>query len=195
MTDARYLRTREAVFAAVREVLVAEGPAGLTAERIAEASGVGRSTVYRNWPDLGALACEVFDELMHHEPLPETGDPSAALLAYLRDYARRLNDPQYVAVLLALMEAAARDEAFADVQRRMFSQTRSRAGAIIEAGKAAGLLDGDVDVRQGVEDVVAPFLYRRLVSQQAITPRMVTELHERLLAQWAPSRDRQRAVR
>ncbi len=185
--DARLARTRAAVFAAVREVLVAEGPAGLTAERIAEASGVARSTVYRNWPDLGALACEVFDDLMHQEALPASDDPPAALLAYLRDYARRLNDPQYIAVLLALMESARRDEASAQVQRRMFSQTRSRAGAIIEAGRASGDFDARLDVRQGVEDVVAPFLYRRLVSQEPITARMVTDLHRTLMERWRSS--------
>lgn len=186
MTDARFVRTRAAVFTAVQDVLVAEGPAGLTAERLAEASGVARSTIYRNWPDLGSLACEVFDELMHSEPLPRDLDPEAGLLAYLRDYARRLNDPSYVALLLALMEGAARDEAFAAVQRRMFSQTRSRAAEIIGAGKDSGSFDPRLEVRQGVEDVVAPFLFRRLTMQQLITPRMVSDLHRRLLERWGP---------
>lgn len=60
-TDARYGRSKAAVFEAVCSVLVSEGVAGLTTDRLAEESGISRSTIYRNWPDLAALTCEVFD--------------------------------------------------------------------------------------------------------------------------------------
>lgn len=187
MSDARYERSRAAVHDAVCRVLVAEGISGLTADRLAAESGVSRSTIYRNWPDLGALAVEVFDDLMHREPVDLDRDPVQALHDYLADYARRLNDPTYTAVLVALIDASSRDAAFAEVHRRAFSQTRSRAGAIIERGKAAGVFAGDLDVQQGVEDVVAPFLYRRLVTGARITARQVADLHAVLLARWSPA--------
>jgi len=100
-TDARYERSRAAVFDAVRSVLVAQGVAGLTADHIAEESGVSRSTIYRNWPNLAALTCEVFDELMHRDTAAFADEPAAALREYLADYARRLNDATYCAVLIA----------------------------------------------------------------------------------------------
>ena len=61
MNDARYERSRIAVHDAVCAVLVAEGLSGLTVDRLAAQSGVSRSAIYRNWPDMAALACEVFD--------------------------------------------------------------------------------------------------------------------------------------
>ena len=186
MTDARYERSRAAVHEAVCSVLVAEGLGGLTVDRLAADSGVSRSTIYRNWPDLAALACEVFDELMHRDEVPTPDDPVDALHAYLVDYARRLNDRTYTAVLVALIDGSSRDEAFADVHRRMFSQTRSRAGVIVKQGKAAGLIDPDRDVQQCVEDLVAPFLYRRLITQARITSVQVDALHASLLARWRP---------
>ena len=184
MSDARYERSRAAVHDAVCSVLVADGIAGLTVDRLAETSGVSRSTIYRNWPDMAALACEVFEELVHRDAITLPDDPATALHQYLADYARRLNDARYTAVLVALIEGSSRDDAFADVHRQAFSQTRSRAGAIIRRGQESGLIQPDLDVQQCVEDVVAPFLYRRLVTQARITPRQVDALSETLLARW-----------
>ena len=154
-------------------MIVADGIAGLTVDRLAAESGVSRSTIYRNWPDMAALACEVFDELDRPRRDRPRRRPGAALHEYLADYARRLNDPTYTAVLVALIEGSARDEAFAEVHRRAFSQTRSRAGAIVRRAQADGVIDEALDVQQCVEDLVAPFLYRRLVTQARITPRQV----------------------
>ena len=187
MTDARFERSRAAVHEAVCRVLVAEGLGGLTVDRLAAESGVSRSTIYRNWPDLAALACEVFEELVHRDEAPlDEADPALALRAYLRDYARRLNDPTYTAVLVALIDGSSRDGAFAAVHRRMFSQTRSRAGALVRRGQAEGLIDGRLDVQQCVEDLVAPFLYRRLVTQARITGPQADALAAALLTRWAP---------
>lgn len=185
MTDARYERSRAAVHEAVCSLLVSDGLSGLTVDRIAEESGVSRSTVYRNWPDMAALACEVFDELMHREPVDVSGDPATALHDYLTDYARRLNDPVYTAVLVALIEGSARDDAFAEVHTRVFSQTSSRAEGIVRRGQESGLIGADRDVEACVEDMVAPFLYRRLVRQQRITSTQVHRLRDDLLARWA----------
>lgn len=187
MTDARYERSRAAVHAAVCSVLVAEGVRGLTVDRLAAECRVSRSTIYRNWPDLAALACDVFDELIDRDAVDLGGDPRVALHGYLEDYARRLNDPTYTAVLVALVEGSARDEAFAQVHRRAFSQTRSRAGSIIRRAMDLGVMDSGLDVQQCVEDLVSPFLYRCLVSRTRITRRQVDDLHARLLQRWATS--------
>ena len=185
MSDPRFERSRVAVHDAVCAVLVSDGLSGLSVDRLALESGVSRSTIYRNWPDMAALACEVFDELMHRDSVSVSADAGQALHDYLADYARRLNDPTYTAVLVALIEGSARDAAFAEVHRRAFSQTRSRGAAIIRQGQQQGLIDGSLDVAQCVEDLVAPFLYRRLVSQARITPRQVDDLHASLLNRWS----------
>ena len=185
MIDARFERSRAAVFEAVCTVLVAEGLSGLSVDRIAAESGISRSTIYRNWPEMGALACEVFDGLLHRDEIPMGSDPRAALHSYLADYARRLNDPTYLAVLVALMDGSTRDSTFAEVHRRAFSQTRSRADAIVRQAQEKGLIDPARDIKQCVEDLVAPFLYRRLVSQVRITRMQVDDLHAELLERWS----------
>lgn len=184
--DPRVARNRRAVQAAALQVLGIDGVSGLTVDRLADVSGVSRSTIYRHWPDMAELIVEAFDEVVHDHSArpPLTGDVAADLLAYLRDYARRLNDPTYTTVIIALIEWSWRDAAFAATHARTFADSRSRAAALLRAAREAGLLSGDVDVSQGVEDVVSPFLYRRLVLRRTIGERDVLALHARLLGQW-----------
>ncbi len=49
------------------------------------------------------------------------------------------------------------------------------------------MIDEALDVQQCVEDLVAPFLYRRLVTQSRITSRQVDDLHAALLHRWSPT--------
>jgi len=186
--DPRVVRNRRAVHRAALELLGREGVSGLSVDRLAEVSGVSRSTIYRHWSDLPTLIVAAFDEAVHDRPdRPEpTGDLTVDLLAYLRDYAARLNDPTYAAVTIAILEWSWRDPEFAATRARTFDDSRSRAAVLLRAAKANGEIGAGVDVPQGVEDLVAPFLYRRLVLRRTISERDVRTLHERLLGSWSP---------
>ena len=160
--------------AAALNLLAAEGVSSLSVDRLAEVSGVSRSTIYRHWPDMRALIVAAFDEVVH-------GDPGADLLDYLHDYARRLNDPTYAAVIIAVMEWSWRDPAFADgAQQDLRRHPLTRRGDPARR-RGVGTAARRPDVTASVEDVVAPFLYRRLVLRRAITAREVDALHRRLL--------------
>ncbi len=183
--DPRVTRNRAAVHAAALQLLSSDGVVGLTVDRLADVSGVSRSTIYRHWPDMPGLIVAAFDEVVHEraDDVPLTGDTAADLLAYLRDYARRLNDPTYTSVIIAIIEWSWRDGEFADEHARTFADNRSRAAAVLRAGVSSGQLRRNLDIGQGVEDVVAPFLYRRLVLRRTIGERDITHLHARLLAE------------
>ena len=47
--DARIERTQNAVMAAAADLVVEQGPAGLTVDAVVARSGVAKSTVYRHW--------------------------------------------------------------------------------------------------------------------------------------------------
>lgn len=182
--DPRVTANRRAVHRAALEILSRDGTGGLTVDRLAEHSGVSRSTIYRRWPDLAALANSAFDEIVHEHTRVEitaARGPAQALLDYLRDYARRLNDATYSSVLMVITEWAWRDPAFARRHARSFDASRSMALRLVVAGKDAGTFRADLEVEQAVEDIVAPFVYRRLIQRQHISAREVRELHRRLL--------------
>jgi AcrR family transcriptional regulator len=182
--DPRVAGNRAAVQQAALHVLSSDGVAGLSVDRLAQVSGVSRSTIYRHWPDLRTLVAAAFQEIMH-APRPSAADaaqdPAAALLEYLREYARRLNDPTYATVLVTIIEWSWRDPQFAQAQARTFDDTRSRARAILQAGRATGVFDSSLSIDEAVEAVVAPFLYRRLVLRRIIREREIRALHRRLV--------------
>lgn len=183
--DPRVAGNRAAVQKAALHVLSADGAAGLSVDRLAQVSGVSRSTIYRHWPDLRTLVAAAFEEIMHSPGsaiADPSDDPSAALLAYLRDYARRLNDPTYATVLVTIIEWSWRDPQFAQAQARTFDDTRSRARSILQAGRAAAVFGSTLSIDEAVESVVAPFLYQRLVLRRIISERQIRALHRRLLA-------------
>jgi AcrR family transcriptional regulator len=179
--DPRIAQTRAQVHAATLAIIAESGVRAATVERIADRAGVSRSTVYRRWPSLPSLYYEAFAQLARRWSPEPGGDVDAELRHYLRDYADRLNDPTYGAVLVALIEAAWRDPELAALRRTVFDERTSRAAAIFEAGVRAGRLRADLDLREALDAVVAPFLYRRLVEQETISPTDVDRLHADVL--------------
>ena len=182
--DPRVAQTRKAVYAATLSLIAESGVQAATVERISERAGVARSTVYRRWPSLVALYCEAFAQLARRTPQPVQGDTGPELLRYLQDYADRLNDDTYCSVLVALLDAAWRDPGLAEVRGSLFDERSSRAAAIVDAGVASGQLRSDVEARQVLDAVVAPFLYRRVVHQQRISRTDVRRLRDDVLARF-----------
>jgi AcrR family transcriptional regulator len=182
--DPRVVQTRRAVYAATLAVIAESGVQAATVERIADRAGVSRSTVYRRWPSLAQLYCEAFGTLARRATQRPRGDTATELLRYLQDYADRLNEDTYCSVLVALLDAAWRDPELAEVRSQLFDQRTSRAAAIVDAGVAAGRLRPDVDRRQVLDAIVAPFLYRRLVEQQPLSRQDVRRLRDDVLTRF-----------
>lgn len=182
--DPRVAQTRRAVYAATLQVIAESGVQAATVERIADRAGVSRSTVYRRWPSLPHLYYEAFGTLARRAPQSVRGHTTVELLRYLQDYADRLNDDTYCSVLIALLDAAWRDPELAQVRGRLFDERSSRAAAVIDAGVAAGALRPDLDRRQALDAIVAPFLYRRIVEQQRISRSDVRRLRDDVLARF-----------
>ena len=81
--DPRVTRTRHAVLAAAREVLLDEGWEGVTLGRVAERSGYARTTLYRHWPQRLDLLRDLIREearLAHTTPTGNLRDDLVAEL-------------------------------------------------------------------------------------------------------------------
>ncbi len=182
--DPRVAATRRAVYVATLTLIAELGVQATTVERIAERSGVSRSTIYRRWPVTARLYQEAFAQLARRTPVVAEGDTSAQLLDYLSDYADRLNDPDYCAVLISLIDAAWRDPVLADLRRTVFDESSSRAAAILDAGVTAGRLRLGPVPTDALDALVAPFLYRRLVEQELISLDDVRRRHADVLTRF-----------
>ena len=83
--------TRGAILRAAHELLESGGLGAFTIEAVAERSGAAKTTIYRWWPNKGALAMEsllgVAETL---SPFPETESARADLRVHLHLYATAL---------------------------------------------------------------------------------------------------------
>jgi AcrR family transcriptional regulator len=166
--DPRIEQTRQLVFAATLDLMAEHGSAAVTVERIAERSGVARSTIYRRWPDLPRLYFEAFRQLRNRDVHEPTGDLQVDLTNYISDTAAHLNDPAYFSIVVFLLANAAVSEHYARLHLELFDRATSRGAAVFRAGIEHGSVRPDVDVWEAADAVRAPLVYTRLAKHETI---------------------------
>lgn len=166
--DPRIEQTRQRVFGATIELMAEHGDGPLTVERIAERSGVARSTIYRRWPDLATLCFEAFVRLPIRRTTPPTGDTPHDLRVYVRELVDRLNDPLYFAVIVHLMANAARSARYAQLHLELFGAGSNRGAAVFVAGQRSGMVRPDVDVELASDVLRYPLVFTRLALHERI---------------------------
>ena len=166
--DPRIEQTRQLVLAATLELMAEHGSAAITVERIAERSGVARSTIYRRWPDLPRLYFEAFRQLRNRDVHEPTGDLAVDLANYIRDTAAHLNDPTYFSIVVFLLANAAVSEHYAKLHLELFSAGSSHGAAVFQVGIDRGTVRPDTDVWEAADAVRAPLVYTRLAKHETI---------------------------
>ena len=113
----------------------------MTIESIAARAGVGKSTIYRHWPDKLALIADAF-ETFHEQMVPDLGDlpvrESVALL--LRHVAEVVVDSTFSRCIPALIEGAERDPRVREFHHRYSAERRQALIDLI----ARGIREGEV---------------------------------------------------
>jgi AcrR family transcriptional regulator len=137
-SDAEHNRLR--LIETARLALAGDGDA--TMQSIAKAAGVGQGTLYRHFPNREALLIEVYREDFDHlidaaHALLRTHAPRDALRMWLDDLAvfgRKKH------ALASVLDAATR----AELHDQQYGRIIDAIGAILDAGKAAGVLRDDL---------------------------------------------------
>lgn len=145
--------TSAVVLTAALELLLGEGAAALTPQRLHAVTGVSRSTVYRHWP----TPRSVLEALVGVAPLAArepAGDLGADLHAEVDRLCDRLRDKPVGGMLQALVSAVSLDPSVADLRRRYITD--------LLAPFHAALADAGVP-QAGAEDVVTAVVSPLLV--------------------------------
>ncbi|MFE6931966.1 TetR/AcrR family transcriptional regulator [Streptomyces sp. NPDC057699] len=179
----------EAILKAARAVLVDEGYAGLSMEKVAAAAGVGKPTVYRRWSSKASL---VGDAVLHSflaavpgfgPPGPHDAGTTQQLTAWFRAYAASVRDPHHAAMIRALVAAAA--ESPHDAEALYKQRTHAQYTAILSclrAGVADGEFRADADLEAVADALIGSVLYQLLTGTEREAPRRAGHLLDILLA-------------
>jgi AcrR family transcriptional regulator len=184
--DPRFVRSREAILAAARELLLAEGPAAVTHNRIAEHAGVGRATVYRHWPRTDQLLAQA----MATVPMPFFDEPTSPyrdwLTRGLTDIARQLQQDDVLAVTTTLAGAALWDPAM-DARRAGFARILAdRLAAGLTAAAEHGELAPDADASTVAALAIGPIHYRATIEHAPADAALIERCVE-AVGRWTPS--------
>jgi AcrR family transcriptional regulator len=187
--DPRVIQTRQLVLEATFTLISESGFAGATVERIAERSGVARSSIYRHWPaPIPALHMEALAPLRRRpEDIPLSGDLRQDLLSYLRHVSDRLNEPDYAAVTLALLAVANNDPTYAEAHRELLATRTKILNRILADAVNAKALCQCTDVAFEARMLLAPLTHVRLVEHMAVDDGLAARLVDDLLERRHPN--------
>jgi len=181
--DPRFIRSREAMLVAARQLLQDEGPAAVTHQRVAQQADVGRATVYRHWNDTAGLlrdAVSVTDVPFFQQPrLPLR----PWLLAELRRFADELALPEMSSVAITLMYQARWQAAVTSLLGNQVELLDQRLQAAFTLAADAGELDQLLAPEALTAFLLGPMVFCTTL-QDAIVPDALLERVVDAAARW-----------
>lgn len=179
---------RADVLKTVGDLLLTEGSADLTFERIARLSGVSKTTLYKWWPSKGALALDgYFHAVEQTLAFHDTGDIRADLTSQLRAFAQVMTQTPGGRVLAELIGQSQTDPDLAEAYRNLYSSERRRLAAErMQKAQAAGQIRPEVDVQVLVDQLWGAVYHRLLIPDEPVTDDFVVALVNNLLDGVAP---------
>ncbi len=145
--------TAEIVLTAALELILTEGAAALTPQRLHSITGVARTTIYRHWPAPKDFLAALITVAPHPSPAP-TGDPLEDLHAQVDSLCDRLRDKPVAAFLRALVTASVTDPDCVELRHRYVTDLLAPFRAAVRAaGVAEPAVAGEITM-----SIVSPLL-------------------------------------
>jgi AcrR family transcriptional regulator len=167
--------SREILEAALH--LVAEvGIAGLTMDAVARAAGVGKATIYRRWSSKEALMLDAWMSCVRKPEVPDTGSLQGDLEALLGGIDQKFSDVELQRVFPQMIAAAKVNPDVADAYREFIAQRRAPLQTVLQRAVARGEIDRDADLQVVHDLLVAPLMYRWMVSDAPIDDTVVRRI-------------------
>jgi AcrR family transcriptional regulator len=155
------------VLDAAARLFADQGIDATSMDAIAEASGVSKATIYKHWPDKGALCLEVMSSLHGAEPQPgfqASSDVRADLVAFLGRNPPKPRSDLRGRIMPHMMAYAARRPAFGQAWRlRVIDPPRLQIVELLKRAVEEGELSPDLDVDVASVELLGPMIYRNLL--------------------------------
>ncbi|MFB4307284.1 TetR/AcrR family transcriptional regulator C-terminal ligand-binding domain-containing protein [Actinomadura sp. GTD37] len=180
---------RADVLRTVGELLLGEGSADLTFERVSRQAGVSKTTLYKWWPSKGALALDGYFHVVEETlAFPDTGDVRADLISQLHAFGKLMTATPGGRVLTELIGQSQTDGDLSVAFRRLYSSRRRRlAGERLQRAQELGQIRPEVDVQIIVDQLWGAVYHRLLIPDEPVTDHFVDGLVSNLLDGVAPT--------
>lgn len=173
----RSVDATEAVRSAALALAYEGGVGHATAVRIAERSGVAKTTIYRRWPNAAAIVMDAFlDEISPLIRYRRKDDVCATFVSAIKELARALRGPRGE-LLRHLLGAAQSD---VELQKAFWNNwiapRRLQAKEVIAEAKALGQLRQDVNEDVLIDSLFGAVYYRLMIPYAEVSATYVEAL-------------------
>jgi AcrR family transcriptional regulator len=175
-------RARERVLTAALDVLADHGMAGFTFEAVARQAGASKATVYRHWASPGALLVDAMDRTFQPFPPPSTGSLESDLVDLLTRQASGLAGPRFPRLMAAVVDAAERDPALADLHADLTRRRREPLLDVLIRAQEEGEIRPEVEIEIVADLLVGPTFYRRFIAHRPIPAALSAAVVEYVLS-------------
>ncbi|HEX3822467.1 MAG TPA: TetR/AcrR family transcriptional regulator [Candidatus Sulfotelmatobacter sp.] len=182
-------RARLAILRSTLKLLGENGFSDLTMEGVAGRAAVGKATVYRWWPNKGALIADAFASSTTHKlHFPDTGAVRTDMSRQMRQLVKVFRSPRG-RIVSAILAAGQNDkELIAAFRERFLWPRRREAYATLERGMERGELRKDTDLDLLLDSLYGPIYMRFFLQHDSLTPDFIEHLCALVLAGARPPR-------
>jgi AcrR family transcriptional regulator len=168
MARPRSEEARRKALAAATELILERGVSHLTIEEVASRSGVAKTTIYRHWPERGALVLDTVRACFGAVPTPDTGSLRGDLDTYFNGMIMVDLSGPIGSLMPSLIEAAAHDGEIELLVDKVSQERQRPILDIVERAQARGELPADLDPRVVIGTIVGPIVFRKLIWRQPL---------------------------
>lgn len=174
---------RLAILRSTLKLLRESGFSEFTIEAVADRASVGKATVYRWWPNKGALIADAFASSVTPDlHFPDTGSVDKDMSQQMRQLIKVFNGPQG-RIVSAILGAGQSDPELTEAFRERFLMPRRReAYATLRRGIVRGELRRNIDPNLVLDSLYGPIYMRFLIRHDRLTPDFIDRLSALVLA-------------
>lgn len=160
----RSQRAHQAILTSAIDLFEELGYARLTVDAIAVGAGASKATIYRWWPNKGAILMAAFLSAVESEiAFPDTGSVREDLVRQLSLLSGVLSETQRGRMMISLLAEAQHDQALAAALRDGWLEPRRVAGRVVLTRAIdRAELRADIDLEVTLDGLYGP-LYLRLL--------------------------------
>jgi AcrR family transcriptional regulator len=161
---------REAALTATVEVLLEAGVEGVTFEEVAQRSGVAKTTLYRHFGSKPAMVAAAAGSCFVSIATPDTGDLGDDLRIIFDRVKEVEEDRRLPDVMPALLTASGSDPELHELVLSMLEERRRPIRTALQLAQLRGEISRELDLDTALALLIGPFVQRRMVDRQEITP-------------------------
>jgi len=182
-------QARIAILRSTLKTLAKTGFANFTIEDVAGRAAVGKATVYRWWPNKGALIADAFaSSTTSRLRFPDTGSVYTDMSQQMRQLIKVFQSPRGRIVSAILAAGQSDKDLIAAFRDRFLWPRRREAYATLHRAIRRGELRKDADLDLILDSLYGPIYMRFLIQHDRLSPGFVDHLCALVLAGARPRR-------